>query len=138
MGKGNEKAEEIMKERFGRDSVISLATAVSGTPYVRPVNAYYEGGSFYVITYALSRKMDQIKENDIVAISGEWFSGHGRAINLGYFGKDNNAAIAGKLKKAFDEWIDNGHMNLNDENTIILEIKIIDAVLMSHGVRYEL
>ena len=138
MGNWNEKAEEIMKERFGRDSVISLATAASGTPYVRPVNAYYKGGSFCVVTYALSRKMDQIKENDIVAISGEWFSGHGRAINLGYFGKDNNAAIAGELKKAFDEWIDNGHMNLNDKNTIILEIKIIDAVLVSHGVRYEL
>ena len=80
MGNWNKKAEGIMKERFGRDSVISLATAVSGTPYVRPVNAYYKGGSFYVITYALSRKMDQIKENDIVAISGEWFSGHGRAM----------------------------------------------------------
>jgi hypothetical protein len=30
-----------MKERFGKDSVIALATEENGIPYVRYVNAYY-------------------------------------------------------------------------------------------------
>ena len=43
-----------MQERFGKDTVLSLATVENGVPYVRSVNAYYENGSFYVITHALS------------------------------------------------------------------------------------
>lgn len=39
------QAARIMAERFGRDCVIALAT-VGGEPFVRFVNAYYEGGSF--------------------------------------------------------------------------------------------
>ena len=35
------EAEQIMKERFGKDSVIALATEENGIPYVRYVNAYY-------------------------------------------------------------------------------------------------
>ena len=48
------------------------------TPYVRYVNAYYEDGAFYIITYALSNKMKHIKENPVVAIAGEWFTAHGK------------------------------------------------------------
>ena len=51
------EAEQIMMERFGKDTIISLATTENATPYVRYVNAYYENGSFYIITHALSNKM---------------------------------------------------------------------------------
>ena len=54
MEKLNDITEKIMNERFGKDNVISLATAENNVPYVRSVNAYYENGTFYVITYALS------------------------------------------------------------------------------------
>lgn len=80
------EAEQIMKERFGKDNVIALATEQNGRPYVRYVNAYYEDGSFYIITHAESAKMKQISNNSIVAIAGEWFTAHGRAIDMGYFG----------------------------------------------------
>lgn len=138
MGNWNEQAEKIMTERFGKDNVISLATAENDIPYVRSVNAYYEGGAFYIITYALSNKMKHIAKNPIVAIAGEWFTGHGKGVNLGYFGKEENASIAEKLKAAFAEWIDNGHNDFSDENTIILRVELTDAVLLSHGTRYEL
>ena len=52
-----EEAKRIMKERFGKDTVLSLATVEGGLPHVRAVNAYYEDGAFYVITHALSNKM---------------------------------------------------------------------------------
>ncbi|MEY8523516.1 pyridoxamine 5'-phosphate oxidase family protein [Lachnospiraceae bacterium 38-10] len=131
------EAEIITIERFGKDTVIALATVEDGVPYVRSVNAYYENGVFYIITYALSNKMRQIKNNPIVAISGEWFTAHGEAINLGYFKREENRLIAEKLKNAFAEWIDNGHNDFDDENTIILCVKLTDGLLLSHGTGYK-
>ena len=54
------EAEKIMMDRFGKDSIISLATTEDDKPYVRSVNSFYDSGSFYVLTYGLSNKMKQI------------------------------------------------------------------------------
>lgn len=138
MVKLTKEAEEIMVERFGKDNIISLATSADGIPYVRSVNAFYDNKAFYVITYGLSNKMKQIEKNPVVAISGEWFSAHGKGMNLGYFCKDGNAEIAKKLREAFAEWIDNGHNDFSDENTCILCIELTDGVLFSNGTRYDI
>ena len=132
------QAEEIMVERFGKDSVIALATVDNGIPCVRNVNAFYENKAFYIITYLLSNKIRHIKENPVVAIAGDWFTAHGEGINLGYFGKAENAEIAEKLRTAFASWIDNGHNDFSDENTCILCVKLTDGVLLSHGTRYDI
>ena len=71
------KTESILLERFGKDSLIALATTVNNVPYVRTIDAFYENGAFYVLTHALSGKMKQIRENPVVAVSGEWFTAHG-------------------------------------------------------------
>ena len=137
MKKPSEEAERILTERFGKDTVIALATTENETPYVRYVNAYYENGAFYIITYALSNKMKHIEKHPAVAIAGEWFTAHGKGINLGYFGKEENCRIAEKMKNVFSEWIDNGHNDFDDENTIILRVELTDGLLLSHGTRYE-
>lgn len=137
MIKLNQETDKIMTERFGKDAIIALATVENGIPYVRNVDAYYEKGSFYIITYALSNKMRQIEKTPVVGIAGEWFTAHGKGINLGYFCKVENAEIAEKLKHAFRAWIDNGHNNFDDENTIILCIELTDGVLLANGTRYE-
>lgn len=100
-----------MVERFGKDSLISVATIEDGIPWVRIVDAYYEDGAFFCITYALSNKMKQIEKNSMVAICGEWFSGHGIGENIGHVRADENQDIANKLRKAFAAWYDNGHTN---------------------------
>ena len=132
------KALEIMNERFGHDTLLSLATMDGTAPSVRIVNSYYEKGSFYTITYALSNKMKQIAKNSAVAICGEWFTAHGRGENMGYIRDEKNAEIADKLRNVFSEWYSNGHTDENDPNTVILRIRLTDAVLMSHGTRYDL
>ncbi len=132
------ETKEIMNERFGKDSIIAIATVKDGKPYVRNVDGFYEDGAFYVITYALSNKMRQIEENPHVAISGDWFTAHGKGINLGWFCKEENKSIAEKLKTAFREWIDNGHNNFDDENTCILCIKLTDGILFSNGKRFDI
>lgn len=53
MEKLTQETERIMTERFGKDTVIALATTEDGIPHVRYVNAFYEDGAFYIITYAL-------------------------------------------------------------------------------------
>ena len=100
MEKLGRETESIMAERFSKDTVIALATERQGRPYVRYVNAYYENRSFYVITYGLSAKMRQMKENPAVSIAGDWFTAQGKGENLGYFHKEENREIAGKLEKA--------------------------------------
>lgn len=138
MKRFDEEAKRILAERFGKDTVIALATEDNGTPHVRYVNAYYENGAFYIITHALSNKMKQIARNPVVAIAGEWFTGHGKGINLGYFGKEENRKMAETLQHVFSEWIGNGHNNFEDENTILLCVELTDGVLFSHGTRYEI
>lgn len=128
----------IMQERFGKDNVIALATDEGCLPQVRYVNAYYEDGAFYIITYALSNKMRQIGQNPSVAIAGDWFTAHGRGENLGYFGREENRALAARLREVFAAWIDNGHNDFSDPNTCILCIRLTDGVLFSHGKRYEI
>lgn len=130
--------KQIMLERFGKDCLISLATTENNIPYVRTVNSFYENGAFFVLTYGLSGKMKQIGKNPVVAISGDWFTAHGNGLNLGWFGKKENAEIAEKMKVVFAEWIDNGHNNFEDVNTCILKIELTQGVLLSHGTRYEI
>ena len=140
MEKRTKEIEQIMTERFGnkKDNIVALATVQDNVPYVRTVDAYYESGAFYVITHALSKKMKQIEKNPIVAISGDWFTAHGKGIDLGYFGEKENAAIAAKLKETFAAWIDNGHNDFNDVNTRILCVRLTDGILYAHGNAYEI
>ncbi len=131
------QVKRILDERFGHDTLISLATVNDGKPYVRTVNSYYENGAFYVITYALSQKMKQIEQNASVAICGDWFAAHGIGVNMGYLGAEQNREIAAKLKKEFASWYSNGHINENDKNTCILCIQLTSGILFDHGTKFD-
>lgn len=128
----------LMNERFGHDTLISLATVDGDSPAVRTVNAYYEAGCFYAVTYALSGKMQHIAKNPQVAICGDWFTARGFGENMGHILLPENAAIADKLRTAFAEWYSNGHTNEADPNTIILRMKLTEGVLFNHGTRYDI
>lgn len=134
----NQEAIKVMNERFGQDTILVLGTTDGAYPAIRYVNAYYENGAFYVITYGLSNKMQQIGKNPNVSVCAEWFTARGKAVSLGYFRKEENREIAETLRRVFAAWIDNGHNNFEDENTIILKICLEDGVLFSHGTRYDL
>lgn len=82
--------------------------------------------------------MQQLAENPAAAVAGEWFTGNGAGESLGYFGDPENAVLADKLRIAFAEWIDNGHNDFSDRNTIILRIRLTDGVLFSNGSRYDI
>lgn len=136
--KMNEVTRKLMEERFGHDSLISLATVDGTSPAVRTVNSYYEGRSFYVVTWALSNKMQQIRKNPAVAICGDWFTAQGIGENLGWVQKPEHAALMSRIRTAFASWYDNGHTNEADPNTVLLRIRLTDGVLFSNGTRYEI
>ncbi|HBA46250.1 MAG TPA: pyridoxamine 5'-phosphate oxidase [Lachnospiraceae bacterium] len=129
---------EIMDERFGCDTLLSLATVEDGIPSVRIVNSFYEERAFYIVTYALSNKMRQIEKNPTVAVCGEWFTAHGIGENLGHVRAEKNEEIMSKLRAVFSEWYDNGHTNEEDPNTCLLRIRLTDGVLFHHGTRYDI
>ena len=136
--KNNEITNAIMQERFGKDSLIALATVDGVIPAVRTVNTVYIDGAFYVVTYALSGKMKQIAKNPTVAICGDWFTAHGVGENLGHVLLEENQNIMEKLRTAFSAWYNNGHTNEADPNTCLLKIRLTDGVLFSHGTRYDI
>lgn len=132
------EAERILTERFSKDNVMALATVWEGLPQVRYVNTYYEDGSFYTITYALSGKMRQLEQNPAAALAGDWFTAKGEGANLGWFGLEENRPMAEKLRAAFAAWIDNGHNDFEDRNTVILRVRLTSGVVFADGKRYEL
>ncbi len=131
-----ETVNKIMTERFGHDSLISVATAEGTQPYVRTVDGYYEDGAFYIVTYALSSKMKQIEANPQVSVCGEWFTALGIGENLGYVRDERNAAMMAKLREAFASWYSNGHVNEDDPNTCLLRIRLTKGVLIDHEKKY--
>ena len=134
----NKEIDKILKDRFEKDSLISIATVDNtGKPWVRTVDAIYIDGAFYTITNATTNKMKHINENPVVAICGEWFSGHGKAESLGYIRNEENKDLADKLRKAFASWYDNGHTNESDINTIILKVTVTDGIIYKDGKRFE-
>ena len=132
-----EQANAILAERFGKDSLIAVATIEGTTPHVRAVDAYYLDGAFYCVTYALSNKMRQIEINPLVGVCGEWFTGHGVAKNLGHVLLEENRAMMDILRSAFSAWYSMGHVNEEDPNTILLKITLTDGVIMAQGERIE-
>lgn len=64
-------AMQILQDRFGCDTLLSLATLDGTRPSVRIVNSYYNDGAFYIVTYACSNKMKQISIHPEVAVCGE-------------------------------------------------------------------
>lgn len=134
-----EEGMTILEEKFGngKDNVIALATiaieqAADGrpSPVVRDVDAYYEDGVFYVVTWAESSKMKQIAHNNEVgiAVCFEWFTASGTGENLGWVLDPKNAEIRTKLRGAFAKWYDMAN-NENDKNCCILAIRLTRGII---------
>lgn len=134
----NADVSAILAERFGQDNLIALATLDADSPAVPTVNAYYEDSAFYIITYAMSAKMQQIGKNPKVAVCGDWFTARGTAESMGHILLPENASMADKLRTVFAEWYDNSHTNEADPHTIILCVRLTEGVLFHHGTRYDI
>jgi len=134
-----EKGMAILEEKFGnnKDNVLGLATIAlepnadgKPRPVVRDVDAFYEDGVFYTVTYAKSSKMQQIaKNNEIaIAVNFEWFTASGIGENLGWALDPKNASLRTKLRTAFVKWYDMAN-NEKDENCCYLAIRLTNGTI---------
>lgn len=109
-----EEAIEQLEEKLGnKDGLISLSTIAlsagangKSRPAARIVNACYEDGAFYIVTWATAGKMLQIAQNPEVAVCVivENFTADGVAEDLGWVGDEKNAVTMAKLRKIFAAW----------------------------------
>jgi general stress protein 26 len=129
-------AIKLMAERFGKDTIVAIATTKDKEHGVRFVDGYYDDGAFYTVTYTLSNKMKHIEANPQVAVCTFWYTGHGVGENLGWVRDEKNAEMMTKLRAAFAEWYGNGHVNEEDPNTCLLRIRLTDGVLIDHEKTY--
>lgn len=74
----------------------------------------------------------------VMANSGEWFTGRGRAESLGHVLLEENRALMDILRPAFASWYSLGNVDESDSDTILLKVTLTDGVLMKHGKRYEM
>jgi len=128
-----DEAMKRLDEEFGnKDGLISLSTialqknAEGGSrPAARLVNAFYENGAFYTVTYATSTKMQQIAKNPEVAICiiVEKFTADGIGENLGWVCDDKNAEIMAKVRPIFAAWYNDAN-NDEDPNTCLLRVRL--------------
>ena len=134
----NDNLNAILTQRFGKDSLIALATVENGLPRVRTVDGLYLDGAFYVVTHRLSGKMQQIQKNPAIAICGEWFTAQGVGEDLGHVLQEENREIMAAVRSAFAAWYGNGHVNEADPNTCLLKLRLTRGVLFTDGVGYEI
>ena len=128
-----DEAMKLLDEKLGnKDGLISLSTISleagdngKPRPASRIVDAYYEEGAFYIVTYATSNKMLQIAQNPEVAVCiiVENFTADGVGENLGWVCDEKNVEMMTKLRKIFAEWYDEAN-NDDDPNTCLLRIRL--------------
>ena len=128
-----DEASKLLNEQVGnKDGLISLSTIAlepvtngQSRPAARIVNAYYEEGSFYIVTYATSNKMLQIAQNPEVAVCiiVENFTADGIGENLGWVCDEKNTKMMAKLRTVFAAWYHEAN-NDDDPNTCLLRIRL--------------
>jgi len=130
-----EEGLQMMKELYGHDVAMPLATAQEGKANLRIVNAYYKDKAFYITTYALSNKMKEIAVNPYVALNHNLFVAHGVGKNIGNPLEEQNREIREELRQVFSTFYDK-HVNEQDANTCILKVELTDALVFENSLKY--
>jgi hypothetical protein len=129
------EAAEVMKELYGKDVPMPLATVNDNKADIRVVDAYYKENAFYITTYALSNKMKEISQNPYVALNHNLFVAHGIGENLGHPLDESNRELREELRNVFSSFYDR-HVNEQDNNTCILKVSLNDALLFANDYKY--
>jgi uncharacterized pyridoxamine 5'-phosphate oxidase family protein len=132
-----EKSIEVLQELFGQDSQFAWATSENNIPSLRFVDTLFDNGSFYVVTYRGTRKVQEIKDNPQVALCKDLHRFQGIATNIGHPLDPKNKEIREKLVKAFESW----YYKHNDEasdNMCYIKIDPVNGFFYKDGVGYQI
>ena len=129
------EAITVMKELYGRDVAMSLATVKGDKANVRVINAYYKKAVFYITTYSSSNKMKEIMKNPNVALNHNLFVARGIGENIGNPLEEQNRELREELKQVFCAFY-HKHVYEEDTNTCILKITLTDSLVFAHDYKY--
>lgn len=129
------EAMTIMKESYGKDVAMSLATVNGDKANARVVDAYYKEFAFYITSYALSNKVKEISKNPNVALNHNLFVAHGIGENIGNPLDEQNRVLRDELRSAFATFYDK-HVDEQDKNTCIIKVSLDDALVFAHDYKY--
>lgn len=130
-----DEALHKMDELYGKDIAMPLATVKDGKADLRVVNAYYKEKAFYITTYTLSSKMEEIARNPSVAVCHNLFKAHGNGRDIGHPLAPQNKELRDELRKVFCSFYEK-HVNEADEHTCILKIDLTDALVFADDYKY--
>lgn len=130
-----EKSMEVLSELFGKDVTFVLATASDNVVSARVVDAYYNNGVFWIVTYAKSNKVKDIESNPNIALCNNFHTFKGKACNAGHPLKEDNKAIREKLIRVFEPWYF-AHNDENDEHMCYVKIVPESGVFHKDGTGY--
>lgn len=131
-----EQAMQVLSELFAKDYQFSLATSQNDVPTLRVVDAFYDDGAFWIVTYDLSHKVQDIMKNQNVAMCSYLYSFSGRATNEGSPLKPENQEIRSKLIKVFESWYF-AHNNENDEHMCYVKVELASGFFCKDGTAYK-
>ena len=131
-----QQALSEMQRLFGKDRQFVLATAKDNAPSSRYIDAYYEDGSFYAVTYGESRKAREITENPAVALCNRTSRFLGAAHSIGHPLDAGNGAIRERLRGVFADWYDR-HNDESDPNMRYVRIDVTSGFFHADGTGYE-
>jgi general stress protein 26 len=133
-----ENSIRVMIDLFGRDYQFALSTDKNNIPSSRYVDTYFDGESFYVVTYGLSKKAAEIADNPNVSLCcSRMHAFSGKAYNIGHPLIPENAGIRSALTKAFEPWYFK-HNNEADENMCYIRIDPTAGFFHKDGTGYKI
>lgn len=130
-----DEAVTVMKDLYGHDVAMSLATVNGDKANIRIVNTYYKDNVFYITTYGLSNKIKEIAKNPNVALNHNLLVAHGIGENIGNPLEEHNRELREELKQVFFNFYDK-HVCEEDPHTCILKIVLTDAFVFANDYKY--
>jgi len=131
-----EKSLQVMNELFGRDYQFALATSYNNIPSVRFVDTFYYDNCFYIVSYANTKKVQELEINPRVSLCYKLYRFDGIAHNLGHPLKPDNSEIRKKLIEVFKPWYFE-HNDESNENMCYVKIELTNGFFYKDGVGYK-
>lgn len=69
---------------IAKDYQFAMATVKDTTPSVRFVDTFFDDGSFYVVTYSNSQKVQELNDNCQVSLCNKLYRFNGNVYNIGH------------------------------------------------------
>ena len=131
-----EKALTAMNALFGQDLPFVLATVKDNIPSQRVVDTYFDGKAFWIVTYGLSNKVKELRENSHVSLCRNFFSFSGTATWAGHPLKEENKEIRDTLIRVYAPWYF-AHNDEGDENMCYVSVTPQKGFFHQDGTGYK-